>query len=309
MALFNISLAGRPKLLVPIVAAIAAVGVGAIFVGQAQQLQEAKQRLAAAQQEAAKQRADNDALTQQLAGLQSERKTLEERLASVRAQLASATGDLEKSRTSLTDLTTRYEQLSTERSQLQVQVATLTSERDEAQLKTTGLEARSQEMSRALGRMRERLALLNRDYKEVSDRLARLQAPPPPGVEVIGNLDPSVAAAAPSSSWSTSPAGSTPSAGSVELPPIVVRTAGPGTPGTVRGRLLEVNQTHDFVVVDKGSQDGVQIGMEFDILRGADAIGRATVVRLRPKLSACNIVRSKTSGQLQVGDIAVQSGL
>ena len=302
MAPIGAPLGGGPKLLIPLVAAIVAVGVGAVFVGQAQQLQEAKQRLAAAQQDAAKQRADNEALTQQLGSLQSERKALEERLSSVRSQLASATGDLEKSRTSLADLTTRYEQLTVERSQLQVQVATLTSERDEARLKTVGLETRSQEMSRTLSRMRERLALLNRDYKQVAEKLAKLESAPSPGVDIIGNLDPSVSATR-SSSWSASPAGS------VELPPIVVRTAGAATPGAVRGRLLEVNQTHDFVVVDKGSQDGVQIGMEFDILRGADAIGRATVVRVRPKLSACNIVHSKTPGQLQVGDTAVQSGL
>ena len=76
----------------------------------------------------------------------------------------------------------------------------------------------------------------------------------------------------------------------------------------VRGRLMEVNETHNFVIVDKGSDDGVRIGMAFDILRGTASVGRATVVRIRPHLSACDILRAKTPGPLQIGDLAVQSG-
>ena len=96
--------------------------------------------------------------------------------------------------------------------------------------------------------------------------------------------------------------------GSVELPPIIVRKDQAGMAIPVRARLLEVNEPQNFVVVDKGSADGVRVGMAFDILRGAQAVGRATVVRVRPQLSACDIIRRQTSGPLQPGDVAVQSG-
>ena len=293
-----------PKLLVPVVAVVGVVGGGLVFLGQAQQLQDVKQRLGSMQQEAARQRAENENLTQQLSSLQAERKALEDRLASVRTQLASATGDLEQSRTSLADLTQRYEQLTAERSQLHVQVATLTSERDQARMKSVRLEERSNETTRALSRMRERVALLNRDYKQASEELAKLKSAPPPSVETVGvvaSLDQPSAGAWPSPSAVS---------GSVELPPIIVRTeGGAGTTASVRGRLLDVNAAHNFVVVDKGSQDGVRVGMQFDILRGSAAVGRATVVRVRPKFSACDIVSAKTIGQLQIGDTAIQSGL
>ena len=302
MAPISMPMGRGPKLLVPLVAAVAVVGAGGAFLVQAQQLRAVNQRLAAVQQEAAKQRAENESLTQQLAGLQTERKALEERLASVRTQLASATGDLEKTRASLADLTAQHEQLATERSALHVQVATITSERDEARLKSMRLEQRNDEATRALSRMRERFALLNRDYKQVSDKLAALESTPPPSINLIGTVG------SPESSAPPASAASVP-AGSVELPPIVVRTdGGAGSWAAVRGRLLDVNPMHNFVVVDKGSQDGVRVGMEFDILRGSVSIGRATVIRVRPKLSACDIVRSKTPSQLQVGDTAVQSG-
>jgi len=37
-------------------------------------------------------------------------------------------------------------------------------------------------------------------------------------------------------------------------------------------------------------------------------VGRATVIRVRPQLSACDIIRSSTTGQVQVGDLTVQNG-
>lgn len=302
MAPINMPMGRGPKLLVPLVAAVAAVGAGAVFLGQSQQLQAVKQQRDAAQQDAAKRRAENESLTQQLTSLQTERKTLEERLASVRTQLASATGDLEKTRASLADLTAQHEQLATERSALHVQVATITSERDEARLKSMRLAQRNDEATRALSRMRERFALLTRDYKQVSDKLAAIESTPPPSINLVGTVG-SPELSAPPAFAASAPAGA------VELPPIVVRTDGEASSGAaVRGRLLDVNPMHNFVVVDKGSQDGVRVGMEFDILRGSASIGRATVVRVRPKLSACDIVRSKTSSQLQAGDTAVQRG-
>ena len=302
MAPISIPVGRGVKLLVPLVAVVAVVGAGAVFLGQSQQLQAVKQRLTAVQEDATKQRAENDNLTQQLTGLQTERKTLEERLASVRTQLASATSDLEKTRASLAELSAQHEQLTAERSALHVQVATLTSERDEARLKSMRMEQHNEEVTRALSRMRERFAILNRDYKQVSDKLSTLESTPPPSIDLVS------AVASPASTDPSASAASTP-VGAVELPPIVVRTeGGASSSAAVHGRLLDVNPMHNFVVVDKGSQDGVRVGMEFDILRGSSSVGRATVVRVRPKLSACDIVRSKTSSQLQVGDTAVQSG-
>ena len=96
--------------------------------------------------------------------------------------------------------------------------------------------------------------------------------------------------------------------GTVELPPIIVQKDLPARSIPVRGRLVEVNADHNFVIVDKGSLDGVRVGMTFDILRGNGSIGRVTAVRVRPQLTACDIVRANTPGPVQIGDLAVQSG-
>jgi len=174
-------------------------------------------------------------------------------------------------------------------------------------LKLVGEElgARKAELEQSAARLRERLALLDRDYRKVAEQLAGLQTAPHPGVSVVSSYGPS--ATQPTGSAETNQQG-LPSliAGTVELPPIIVRKDRAGMSIPVRGRLVEVNEPHAFVVLDKGSLDGVHVGMVFDVVRGSSTVGRATVVRVRPQLSACDVLRQHTVGPLQSGDEVVQ---
>ena len=94
----------------------------------------------------------------------------------------------------------------------------------------------------------------------------------------------------------------------IELSPIVVRRGDAERMRSLRGQVVEVNQVHGFVVIDKGLDQGVQAGMGFDVLRGGALIAHAVVIRVRPKLSACEVVEARSPGLPQVGDLAVQSG-
>jgi hypothetical protein len=92
----------------------------------------------------------------------------------------------------------------------------------------------------------------------------------------------------------------------IELPPIVVRKDRAGVESVAQGRVVEVNEAQQFVVVDQGSQDGLLLGMTLDVVRGAARVGRVRVVRVRPQMSACDIILSDTAGALQVGDVVAQ---
>ena len=92
----------------------------------------------------------------------------------------------------------------------------------------------------------------------------------------------------------------------IELPPIVVSKNQAALAAPVRARLIEVNRTHQFIVIDKGSGDGVRIGMTFEILRGGGMVARAVAVRVRGRLAACDLVSSRSGGRPQVGDVVVQ---
>ena len=296
--------AGVPKMLVPLAVVIAGAGMGVLLMGQMQEVKKLQGEVAAKQQEISQLETKNLELTQQVTGLQTERKGLEERVASLRTQLSSATADLQRSRESVEELTGRYDQLSGERTQLQTQAASLTGQREETKRKVQQLEQNNAELERSASRLRERLRLLDRDYRQLADKLAKIESAAPPIIDIVGTIPSSTSTTA-SASMSGSAASKI--SGAVELPPIIVRKDQAGMTMSVRGRLLEVNESHNFVVVDKGSEDGVRVGMIFNILRGAASVGRASVVRVRPQLSACDVMRAGTPGPLQIGDTAVQS--
>ena len=92
----------------------------------------------------------------------------------------------------------------------------------------------------------------------------------------------------------------------VELPPIVVRRDAGGQAEAIRATVAEINGPYQFVLLDRGSRDGVTLGMTFDVLRVGRLVGSLTVVRVRPALSACDLIGATSVGELQVGDAVVQ---
>ena len=301
------------KVLVPVVVGVFGLGVmGILYQGQVEQTKRVQQQLAVTQQQVSQLQAQNQELSQQIESLQDERKALDDRLTSLRTQLATATSNVERSRVNLEELTHRIEQLASERTQLQQQVERLTGDRDAANQQVKQLQQAKAELERSVQQSKERLALMGRDYRKMEQKVAELEARPLAGVESVVTTtgEMTLGATTMSSTPSSTVERAAPSSisGTVELPPIIVRKDQAGVSALVRGRLMEVNREHHFIVVDKGSLDGVREGMAFDLLRSGSTVGRATVVRVRPQLAACDVVRAKTPGPLQVGDVAVQSG-
>lgn len=297
-------LKGRmPKLLVGVVTVVV---LGGIAVASSMQRARLKRELADKQQALVALRAQNDELQQQLMSVEAERKGLVGRLTGLRSQLASSTEELERLRSSVTELQVRYDALEDVNIHLESQVSQLTREREEASNRALRLEGEKTDLERAASRLRERLALLDRDYQHLAAKLSQLEQqeaqPNHRGVSPANQA--STASGSSPSTVTTLPSPATPQ--TVELPPIVVRKdqAGAGLP--VRARLVEVNETHRFVVIDKGANDGVRTGMTFDILRGGGTVGQTVAVRVRPQLSACDIITSRSSGSFQIGDLAIQ---
>lgn len=319
--------------------AVAGIGVVAVAVAQQQGRRQAGQlrdALAKNEQRVAQLTAENTELTQQITSLRNERKTLEERLFAVRAQLAEATSTLEQDRVSLEESKDRYARLDGERAQLAAQVSALTGERDEVQQRVKRLEQEKADLQRSMARARERMALLDRDYRKLAGKLEATETAPPPPLFAVGNAghspplesgrpasqpvaagkesgppktkaDPPAQPQARPEARAETQAAMLPQA--VELPPIVIRNNAPSERTPIRGRIVEVNEPHRFIVIDRGSAHGVQAGMALDILRGAQAVGQANVVRVRPRFAACEVRQPQTLGRLQIGDLVVQSGL
>ncbi len=263
------SIAGRT----PIIPILALVGGLGVVGGLILYLQQVRTQLEQTEQTLAQRTQENEALTAQLQDLQRERNQLEERLKGLRSQLERTTEELTTARQSLSQLQAQAEATTQERAGLQAERARLEQERANTQKHLEDLTKANETLTRTVNGLRSRLQLLDRDYHQLKQKQASLAVN-------VGNVQP------------------------ITLPDLT--TNSPRAAGSVQGTVVQVNEPYSFVIVDKGSEDGMQVGMGFDILRGSTVVGRATANRLRPRLTACDIVREQTSGSLQVGDRAVQ---
>ena len=295
----------------------AVLGVGCVVglfwgLSQRQQLNQVGQELRMSRERVESLKTDQNDLTEKLKRLQTERNSLEERVSALQAQFTLQGADVERFRQELQDSNKRVRQLQLERDEFQAQLSILRQEKDAAQqqvLHLAQLEQKNTDLDRAVIRLRERLNWLNRDYERLSQQLTQsgFQVPIHPGV--INILGPSPGNL-PVSAKQTSPSGLDHEGeiDTVELPPIVVRKDQAELAAPIRGRLLEVNASKQFVVIDKGQQDGVRLGMVFDVLHGAQRIGQVRVVRIRLGLSACDFIHTSPDAFFQVGDVALQKG-
>ncbi|RJO63421.1 MAG: hypothetical protein C4540_07170 [Candidatus Omnitrophota bacterium] len=91
----------------------------------------------------------------------------------------------------------------------------------------------------------------------------------------------------------------------VQLPPIVVRpqTESPrakATKAMSEGKVLLINRSNNFVIINLGEDAGVKAGDSFEVYRNNDTIARIEAAQTRKAISACDIVRENTP--IKVGD-------
>lgn len=261
--------------------------------------------------------AQNQQLQQELAAVQTDRRDVEARLNDVRKELLSTTTELGRLRATVAELQSRYDTMAEERARMDARISELSRERDRAKEQARQLEDEKLDLERTAGRLRDRFAMLDRDYQQVAMRLEALEreralAASIPQTVASSNPVTRITVPAPepvkavaAEGHPKSEARGTKDPRSVELPPIVVRKDQASVASTSQGKVVEVNDQHQFVVVDKGSQDGVLLGMTVEIVRGTNRVGRARVVRVRTSMAACDIIRSETVGPIQVGDAVI----
>ncbi len=100
---------------------------------------------------------------------------------------------------------------------------------------------------------------------------------------------------------------------SVNLAPIVVNKSGESEgsakskeiPNGLKGKILNVNEAHNFVVLDIGKKDGVKQGMEFKVYRAGKQIATVKVRMLRDDVSAADIISLNDGDSIKVGDVVV----
>jgi len=94
----------------------------------------------------------------------------------------------------------------------------------------------------------------------------------------------------------------------VELDKVVVTNAPPfgmsATPtSAVQGQVIVVNREYDFIVINLGKQQGLEIGQEFQIVRGQEVLGRVKVEKVYDELSAAAILPDSNKDAIREGDL------
>jgi hypothetical protein len=82
-----------------------------------------------------------------------------------------------------------------------------------------------------------------------------------------------------------------------------------GSPG-IRGTVLAVNQAYNFVVLNLGGRQGVELNTEMLVLRGGSLIGRIRISSVEPATAIGDIITSSLARgvQVQPGDTVIYAG-
>lgn len=94
----------------------------------------------------------------------------------------------------------------------------------------------------------------------------------------------------------------------IQLPPIVVRPQGESrgiaaplpalsAPAQIsaRGRVVSVDRDNHFVVIDLGKSAGLKLGDVFRVVRAGQPIAELSVIQVRDRISACDIVKETST--------------
>jgi uncharacterized protein (DUF3084 family) len=101
----------------------------------------------------------------------------------------------------------------------------------------------------------------------------------------------------------------------VDLPPIVAQKIAKlttpsleriGENADLKGRIVTVNKEHNFVVIDLGKQDGINIGNNFNVYRGETLLGSVEIIQARDRIAAADIKDLKEGMSIEINDTVVK---
>jgi len=70
----------------------------------------------------------------------------------------------------------------------------------------------------------------------------------------------------------------------------------------LKGKVLVVNQRHNFIVVDVGARDGVEKGMVLILHRGRRFVGKCQVEKVYDRMAAADLLLDWMQGEVEVND-------
>ncbi len=257
------------KMLVPlltVLAVISMIGVGAVgYV-----LQQEREKRQATERELHQALAESEDLKGRLDDLQQSKTKIEEELGRIRKEYASAQAELAKAVESREALSKSVEDREREIGRLTRDLEQVRTESKQASGQLTELQGERETMKKQLADLEHAKSDLEAKVLELSSR---------PTVELDKVLV-------------------TNDKGQPGSPVPVSATTGSGR----EGQVVVINREYDFIVMNLGKNHGLSVGQEFQVVRGAEVLGKVKVEKVYDELSAAAILPDSHKDAIKEGD-------
>jgi hypothetical protein len=198
-------------------------------------------------------------------------------------QAADLERDLSDRLRELNDISDQLRMTEAVRGQLQEEVVELRAGRIQLQSRVETLQDQNTSLDERLRAEQASLAELRQDFRESRDAQRRYLEQIEKLLEDKSELQDRLA---------RKPA--------VDMPGLLVTDGREEFP-SLRGTILKVNSDYDFVVINRGSGDGVITGVRFRVLDDDREVGEVTATRVLPDMTVADIDPALTHRQLKTG--------
>ena len=258
------------KLLVPLLAVLTVLAMGVAAAAIYLTMQEREKRQAK-EKELRLALTENDDLKSRVEEIQQQKSKVEGELTNVQTELTQLQSDLAKAVKAQETLTQSVDDREKEISRLTKELDSARNDAKQATAKLTELKTQQEEAKR-------QLSDLGRAKSELESKVMELSSQP-----------------------------------TVELDKVTVGDSLAPVPGTVvplsvsseplaNGQVVVINRDYDFIVMNLGKNHGLSIGQEFQVVRGAEVLGKVKVEKVYDELSAATILPDSKKSVIREGD-------
>lgn len=255
--------------------------------------------------------------------LEDERTQLQAKISGLTQELKQAQTDLERTLDQLAESQDRYDRLTAQQQRLEDELTSMKEDLKVAEDIADEAQTIQDALNRQLRKFRNRYTVLDRDYSVVIERLKALEeqgsrlpqriadsslmVPQSSELPIIMNTisTPTVTYQPTLESGERADYKVDPKEVLVELNRVVVDREQENRNRNIQAQVIDVDVPNQFIVIDKGSAQGVRVGMEFEVRHGSQLVGRLRVIRTRDSLSACDVLNAFSKGSITPGDAAV----
>lgn len=217
--------------------------------------------------------------------------------------------DVIKAQARATELQSKLTDSTTQGEVLQKRLAELDSDLGEAKSKVTAAESRSTQLSRDLAQLKNQLTAKAEAEQALNGEIAQLK-------REIAQAKLAASAASPEeveaykasiASLQAKVTELESARGSIGTKPNTTATGTAAATAGIKGEVVSIGAQNAFVVINTGSEAGVQTGQKFAITRNGAAVADAQVSSVQEGFSIAQIVAGSIHGGLLKGDVATSA--